>query len=118
MHEFGIIHNIIKMLEEVGKENNLKIINKVTIRIGKLRQVFPDFLQFAFENMSQNTIAQNAELIIKEIPIKMKCNSCKQEFIVECNTYICPTCGEACLEMLSGKEVYIESIEGEEKDAD
>ncbi|MGD9107995.1 MAG: hydrogenase maturation nickel metallochaperone HypA [Gammaproteobacteria bacterium] len=113
MHEFSIMQGIFKLLEDIAAKNNLIKINKVILRIGKLRQVFPDFLRFAFENISQNTFADGAELIIEEIPITMRCESCNQKFTVEHHTYICPVCGATKLELLTGKEILIASVEGE-----
>lgn len=117
MHEFGIIHSVFKILEDIANKNNLKSIDKVTLSIGKLRQITPEFLQFAFDSVSQDTIAANAKLIIEEIPIKMGCKLCNQEFVVTRNTYICPKCGEAGIEVLTGKEILIKSVEGEAPDA-
>ena len=118
MHEFSIMQGVFKLLEDIAAQNKLIKIDKVVLKIGKLRQVFPDFLRFAFETISQNTIAENAELIIEEIPIMMHCKSCNKKFKVEHNTYICPKCGATKLEILTGKEVLIASVEGETKDAD
>ncbi|MGD9152334.1 MAG: hydrogenase maturation nickel metallochaperone HypA [Gammaproteobacteria bacterium] len=114
MHEFSIMQGVFKLLEDIAVKNNLIKINKVILRIGKLRQVFPDFLRFAFENISKDTIADGAELIIEEIPITMRCKSCNQEFTVEHHTYVCPVCGAVKLELLTGKEVLIASVEGED----
>jgi hydrogenase nickel incorporation protein HypA/HybF len=108
------MQGVFKLLEDIAVKNNLIKINKVILRIGKLRQVFPDFLRFAFENISKDTIADGAELIIEEIPITMRCKSCNQEFTVEHHTYVCPVCGAVKLELLTGKEVLIASVEGED----
>jgi hydrogenase nickel incorporation protein HypA/HybF len=116
MHEFSIMQGVFKLIEDVAAKNNLIKIDKVVLKIGKLRQIFPDFLQFAFEVVSQNTIAAGAELIIEEVPITMRCKSCQKEFTVEYNTYICPTCNATELELLTGKEILIVSVEGETKD--
>jgi len=116
MHEFSIMQGVFKLLEDIAVENNLIKINKVMLKIGKLRQVFPDFFQFAFENISQDTMASGAELIIEEIPITMRCQLCKQKFAVERSTYICPACEATKLDLLTGKEVLIASVEGETKD--
>lgn len=114
MHEFSIMQGVFKLLEDIAAKNNLIKISKVILRIGKLRQVSPDFLRFAFENIAQNTLVNGAELIIEEIPITMRCKSCNQEFTVEHHTYICPVCGAAKLELLTGKEILIVSVDGED----
>jgi len=118
MHEFSIMQGIFSLIEDTVAKNNLIKIDRVVLKIGKLRQIFPDFLQFAFETISQNTIASGAELIIEEVPITMRCKSCQEKFKVEHNTYICPSCNATELELLTGKEILIVSIEGETKDDD
>lgn len=113
MHEFSIIDSIFKIIQQESEKHQLKSLKKVTIKIGKLRQCFPDFLQFAFETLSSGTIAENAKLIIIEVPIKMFCKTCEKTFFPEHNTYICPYCKSADLSLLEGKEVELVSIEGE-----
>jgi len=113
MHELKIIEEIFPLIESVAKENHLKSINKVVLGIGELRQVKSEFLQFAFTNLAKNTIADGAELIIELIPITVFCQDCKKQFTVKENAYICPQCEGASLEILTGKEVILESVDGE-----
>ncbi|MCK4797476.1 MAG: hydrogenase maturation nickel metallochaperone HypA [Spirochaetes bacterium] len=114
MHELSIITNIFKKIEEVAENNSLIKINKVKLKIGIMRQVIPEFLRFAFEAVSKDTKAEKAELEIEYIPIKMKCNSCANEFIVENNIYICPLCNNTKLDILSGQEIILQSIDGDQ----
>jgi hydrogenase nickel incorporation protein HypA/HybF len=64
MHEFGIIRNIVNILEQEGEKNNFKKITRFTLRLGKLRQCLPDFMHFAFKIIAKNSVAENAEMII------------------------------------------------------
>lgn len=116
MHEFSIMQGVFELVEDIARKNNLIKINKVVLKIGKLRQVFCDFLQFAFETISENTIAAGAKLVIEEVPITMHCKVCQQDFTVEYSTYVCSYCGATELELLTGKEVLIASVEGETED--
>jgi len=118
MHEFAIIDSIFKIVEKTIEDNQLKSVSRVILHVGKLRQVVPEFLQFAFETVSEGSPAQGAELVVVEIPIKVKCEACGHEALIEHQTYVCPACGHFGLEVLTGKELFIESIEGEEQDAD
>lgn len=113
MHEFGIIENIFKTIEKIARENQLKIITKITLKIGKMRQLIPEFLRFAFQTLAKNTIANNAELVIAEIPIVIKCNKCKNNSIVEELIFLCPKCMANDVTIISGKELILENIEGE-----
>lgn len=113
MHEFNIIQNIFAILEQLADENHLRVIKKVTLRIGRLRQIVPETMRFAFKTLSAGTVADSAELIIEEIPIKIFCRSCHKTFLAEDNIYICPHCQETDLEVLTGKEITLASIDGE-----
>ena len=62
-------------------------------------------------NMTKDTKIENAKLNFKEKNIIFKCNKCKNEFEEDDITFICPECDGHDLEVISGKEFYIESIE-------
>ncbi|CAL7959775.1 Hydrogenase maturation factor HypA [Gammaproteobacteria bacterium] len=113
MHELKIIQDVFPIIENVAKENRLKSVTKVVLQVGALRQVIHEFLQFAFATVAKDTIAASAELIIESIPITARCKACHKQFTVGENTYICPYCDSSDLEILTGKEVILESIDGE-----
>jgi len=113
MHELTIITDILETAKQAARENNLKKINKIYLKIGKLQQVVPEMLEFSFQVVSRDTIAQGAALKIETIPIKVNCKACLKETIVKENIYICPACDRTHLEILTGKELMITSIEGD-----
>ena len=114
MHELGIITNLFTLIDEVAEEHGLRKITRITVKLGKLQQIVPDMLQFAFESVSKGSRAEDAALDVEYVPIKMKCRGCAQEFIVGDHLYICPECEQSDLEMLEGTEILLESIEGEQ----
>lgn len=115
MHEMGILSNLFTIIEEIAEENNLVKINKITLKLGKLQQIVPDVFTFAFETVAKGTKAEGAALDVEYVPIKMQCNTCNNEFIVEGHVYICPECAQTSLTMLEGMEIILESVEGEQK---
>ena len=44
MHELGIIVHITKTLQSVAEENNLKEIASVTLEVGEVSSIVPDYL--------------------------------------------------------------------------
>ena len=112
MHELGIINNLFLIIEQVAKENNLIKIDSVKLKLGKLQQIVPEMLVFAFETVAKETKAEGATLDVEYVPIKMRCDTCKTEFIVEEHVYICPECSATRLTMLEGTEIILESVEG------
>ena len=112
MHELKIIQDIFPMIEAVAQKNHLKSINRVVLQVGVLRQVVSEFLRFAFSEVAKNTIAENAELVIEPIPVTVCCRFCKLESKPVANIYICSGCGSSNLEVLTGKEIILATING------
>jgi hydrogenase nickel incorporation protein HypA/HybF len=113
MHEFGIIQDILAALDKTAKEKHIKHITAVNLKIGKLRQVIPENLRFAFLTLAVGTVAAGAELNIELVPILVKCQNCHKDFEVEENVYICPHCQGTNLTILSGQDIVLESIHGD-----
>ncbi len=113
MHEFGIIQNIIEIVTDSIKENGLNKVTKVKLLIGKMRQVSPEAMQFAFEATTKDTMFEASKLEMEFIPIQMKCNKCSREFEVQENLYFCEKCQGTDLSIVHGQELIIKSIEGE-----
>ena len=113
MHEFSIIQSLFKILEKTACEKQLSCISKVKLKIGQQRQIAPDFLQFAFDEIAKNTIANGAELVIEKVPIKMSCKKCEREFLLKDYFFVCPGCGGKDLKLIEGNEIFIEEVEGE-----
>ena len=113
MHEVSIIQNVISIVSEKASENNLEKVNKVSLKIGELSGVHEDSLRFAFNAVSKDTIACGAELIIEKVEATAKCNSCNISFKIDYFNKLCPKCKVFCDNVLSGYELYINTIEGD-----
>lgn len=111
MHEVGIIQNTLLMAEEQAREAGAVRINEVRMRIGHLSGVVRDALEFAFDVVSRNTMAEGARLSIEEVPAVCWCDVCKEEFEAVELLYECPYCGTLSSELRRGREVELESME-------
>ena len=69
MHEIGIMDHTLEIAITSAKEQNAIRISQITMNIGKLSGVIPNALEFAFDVLSKETIAENAILKINTIPI-------------------------------------------------
>ena len=71
----------------------------------------------AFEVLTLNTPLQGAAIVLEEIPLRLECAKCKIEFTPSEAREIfvpCPACqAEIGHRLLSGRELYIDSIEAE-----
>jgi len=113
MHEFSIIKNIIGEIERVALENRLCRVNDVFLQVGQLRQVVPDFMVFAFNEVCSGTVAKGATLHIEWVPVTVRCRDCLQTFNPQDNVFVCDRCQSANLDTLKGKEIILRSVYGE-----
>jgi hydrogenase nickel incorporation protein HypA/HybF len=110
MHEFAIASAVV---ESVVRNARGRTVTAVTIRVGTLRQVVPDSLEFAFGIVARETVCDGARLEQIVIPTRLRCDPCTREWAVGLPDFRCPTCGDAG-RVVTGEELEIESIVVEE----
>ncbi len=111
MHELSIVASLFEILEEKAKEKKAEKITSVKLKVGALSGVVPEFLETAFNIYKKDTIADEAELKIEEVPLKVKCEKCGAEIIKNDYVFICEKCDSRELKTLAGTELLLEKIE-------
>ena len=113
MHEIKIAEDLSKIVIDAAKKEHLTRVTKVNISFGQLVQIVPDIFEFAFREAVRDTVAMDAELSIEIIPVRMICTGCGNDFEIKENRFKCDVCGSSDLNIISGKELFVKSIEGE-----
>ncbi len=112
MHEMGIALQIVEIATaSLPADLGQARVTKVNLKIGKLAAVVPGSLRFCFDVAVKETPLAGADLIIEEIPVVAKCKDCHAQWAIDEPVFICKTCQSGSLEILSGRELDIESIE-------
>ena len=130
MHEWALAEAVISATSQIVKEEELKEVTEVTIKLGELQQVELDILRFALSQLKPASF-KNAKFRITRAKTELKCRACghvwlfkKQEldkgtaeaihFVPEvAHTYIkCPKCGSPDFEIIEGRGVWLENIKG------
>ena len=106
MHELGIAQEIIAIVAEHAGAR----VTRVVLEIGRHALILPDSIRFCFDLCSEGTVAQGAELEIREVPGRARCRDCGQDVILEQPFGLCD-CGGADLQWLSGDEVKVKEME-------
>ena len=44
MHELGVVFHVIDEIEDLAQKNNVEHVNKVTLQIGTVSGIIPDYL--------------------------------------------------------------------------
>ena len=112
MHELGIAAIIIEItIDSIPDNLNNLPVEKLNLKVGRLSTVVPENLKFCFETLIPGTPLQGAELSIEEVPVAAKCKECNFQWIVPEPAFICEKCGSGLINIISGRELDISSIE-------
>ncbi|HLL89026.1 MAG TPA: hydrogenase maturation nickel metallochaperone HypA, partial [Tepidisphaeraceae bacterium] len=87
----------------------------VRARVGPLAGVVAAALQFAFAEACAGTVLAGARLEIENVPLAVFCPACASErTIASPQRLLCPVCGEATPDVVSGRELEVASVEVED----
>jgi hydrogenase nickel incorporation protein HypA/HybF len=115
MHELGIARDFWAVIKQQAAANGLNRITRITIVLGEASGIEADFVRHSLvDHILQGTMAENAELEFIVKPLEACCNSCKTGVSTSTiKDFSCPACGSPDIAITSGKESYVQSIEGE-----
>ena len=112
MHELSLSSAILETVERHAAGRSVTV---VSLRVGRLRQVVADTLVFYFGIVSEGTVCDGARLEIEHVPARLTCTACGHAWDVELAHFRCPACSSAAVEVTSGNEFEVESIDVEEE---
>jgi hydrogenase nickel incorporation protein HypA/HybF len=98
MHEQSIVESLLALALENAAKNKASRIAKINVVIGELSGVVEE---------------AEAVLSFTRVPAKLRCRKCNIEFVAENLDFRCPDCKEQQVEIIGGRELYIESLEVE-----
>lgn len=111
MHELSLSSAIVNTVAKHARGRRVTVVN---LRVGRLRQVIPDTLAFYFEFVARDSVCEGARLEQEVIPAWLRCRGCDHEWPIEIPAFRCPACAGSDVEVASGDEFEVESIEVEE----
>lgn len=111
MHELAICQSLMDQIENIALERNAHSVTSIVVGMGPLSGVEAQLLKNAYPLASAGTIAEQAELIIEYLPIRVKCEQCGCESDALPNKLICKKCGDWRTTLISGDELLLMSVE-------
>ncbi|OGS47002.1 MAG: hypothetical protein A2539_09155 [Elusimicrobia bacterium RIFOXYD2_FULL_34_15] len=114
MHELGIAKSLFEIALQTAKKNKLTKITRISIKLGEASGIEEGFLKHSFvDHLFPNTIASGCKLEIVVEKVAAICKKCSANFSPKEMVFCCPSCNEQSIEIISGKDVYVNFIEGE-----
>ncbi|MCL4273970.1 MAG: hydrogenase maturation nickel metallochaperone HypA [Anaerolineales bacterium] len=110
MHELSITQGILDIaLTNAGARK----IKKINLVIGQFSSIVDDSVQFYWDIISKDTLAEGSMLHIERIPGEMTCCACGHVFRPNGETFTCPSCSSISVRISKGNEFQVESIDVE-----
>lgn len=113
MHEFSIVESLLRVVLEHGEKAKAVKIQAINLVAGELSGVVKEAVEFYFNFLSRDTIAAQARINFNHIPTRLRCRNCGTDFSPEKQSYRCPECDGQNVDIIAGRELYIESLEVE-----
>jgi hydrogenase nickel incorporation protein HypA/HybF len=112
VHELSLADAIVAIARDHA---GARRVTAVDVRIGRLRQVVPDALEFAFALVASGTSLEGAELRVEHVAARVACAGC--DAVTEATDFplVCARCGSAGVEVVAGEELQVESIDVEDE---
>lgn len=120
MHELVVVGKIASSVIRFAQKNELEKVVAVQIIAGRLRDFDREYMQRYYERFTRGTIAEGSEIKMTVLPIIFRCKECGEEFELTLRqfhdqehegTVKCPKCGAKNIELISGTQFAIDTIE-------
>jgi hydrogenase nickel incorporation protein HypA/HybF len=114
MHELAVTQSILNIaLRHAGQAGAQRIL-AINLVIGDLTGFVDDSIQFYFDFLSEDTLAQDARLNFERVPPRARCRECGAEYTPpNSRIWTCPECGALGGDVVAGSEFSVTSIEVE-----
>ena len=113
MHELSLSSAI---LETAVRHAEGRPVKSVDLTVGTLRQVVPKSLTFYWDIVTRGTVCEGSSLELSVVEALISCNDCATEWTLEDPIFACPSCKSTSVEVLTGTEFMVESLDISEKE--
>jgi hydrogenase nickel incorporation protein HypA/HybF len=113
MHELPLTQSLLKISLEHAEKANAKKVTDLHIVIGELASMVDDSIQFYWDIIAKDTIAEQAKLHFRRVPAELQCMNCSEKYSPAEDELICPKCHSAGARIIAGEEFFLESIDVE-----
>lgn len=109
MHELSLCRAIAGVVRPHADGRRVDV---VRVRVGALRQVVPETLEFCWTLVREHEDMPGAELQLELVPAEVLCRSCGQRGAITSRFSVaCPQCGSADVEVVAGEEFLVTSVD-------
>ncbi|MCG3138261.1 MAG: Hydrogenase maturation factor HybF [Phycisphaerae bacterium] len=114
MHELYLAQELLnQVLQSVSDHPDAKVC-AVEIEVGPMKQIVLEAMELAWRSVVEGSLADQSVLHQVEVPITAQCRNCTRTFEAAIDSYQCPECRQADVQIMKGHEIILKSITLEE----
>ena len=80
MHELSVTENILEIVRSHAERASAKKVTDIYLVIGQLSSILDDSVQFYWDLMTKETVAEGANTALPPVPILIQCKDCKNSY--------------------------------------
>ena len=111
MHELSVCLALMQQVERIAREHEAESVEQVVLQVGPLSGVEAHLLERAWPLASAGTLAREAQLVIQNAPVSVRCTQCDAVSNVAPNRLLCSLCGDFRTRLISGDKMLLLSLE-------
>jgi hydrogenase nickel incorporation protein HypA/HybF len=115
MHELAIAEYLLGSVTDFAQQLGARKVLAINLVLGERSGVVDDSLRFSFDLLAAGTLAENAQLNARRVPMRFGCARCDAEYQPSGDDFACPHCGAVGQVVDDGSQLIIESIEIEDE---
>lgn len=109
MHELSVCGSIYEIVNRVAAGRAVSVIH---LRVGQLRQIVPDTLNYCWTLVSDQTDLAGSELEVDSVPVTLLCADCScLTTLADEPLFLCDGCGGNHVSVTTGEEFMLTSLE-------
>ena len=111
MHELAVCQALMDQVEQIAREQRADRVVAIHLGIGPLSGVEPALLEQAFSIARAGSIADDAELVIEDMAVRVSCKQCGEITDALPSRLLCGNCGDWHTRLVSGDELLLQHVE-------
>ena len=116
MHEMALVRKVVEIVLDECEGRDVSSVHAVHLTIGEMADVIEEYIPDLFRHLAKGTVAQDASIVIRRIPMTVRCECGNIFHIDSCDpkTWECPCChAYQKYRLFSGNEFQVDFIEVE-----
>lgn len=112
MHELSITQSLLEITLKHAESAGAKKVNQLNIVMGQMSSIVDESVQFYWDIVAKDTIAEQARLHFERVPATLHCFNCHTQFTINNREdFLCPHCQSSQVQVTGGDEFRLDSID-------